>query len=150
RFTIEGHEYINFGSNNYLSLSYHPKVIEAARAATTKYGTGVTGSRLLNGTLDLHRRLENELADFYEAEGALVFSTGYVANISTPTRSCSTTRPTVSVCSARRDAGRRSTTACSTPSTSSRSRSRRRSGHAVARSSARPTRSSSSPSTPTR
>jgi len=83
RFTIEVHEYINFGSNNYLSLSYHPKVIEAARAATTKYGTGVTGSRFLNGTLDLHRRLENELADFYEAEGALVFSTGYVANIST-------------------------------------------------------------------
>jgi len=83
RFTIEGQDYINFGSNNYLSLSYHPKVIEAAQAATSRYGTGVTGSRLLNGTLDLHRTLEGELADFYGAEGALVFSTGYVANVST-------------------------------------------------------------------
>ena len=61
RFTIEGSEYINFGSNNYLSLSYHPRVIEAARRATDKYGTGVTGSRLLNGTLDLHLTLEGAL-----------------------------------------------------------------------------------------
>ncbi|HXY91086.1 MAG TPA: aminotransferase class I/II-fold pyridoxal phosphate-dependent enzyme [Acidimicrobiia bacterium] len=83
RFTIEGSEYINFGSNNYLSLSYHPEVIEAANRATSKYGTGVTGSRLLNGTLDLHRELEAELADFYGREAALVFSTGYVANVST-------------------------------------------------------------------
>ena len=83
RFTIEGTDYINFGSNNYLSLSYHPQVIEAAQRATSKYGTGVTGSRLLNGTLDLHRELEDELADFYGREAALVFSTGYVANVST-------------------------------------------------------------------
>jgi 8-amino-7-oxononanoate synthase len=83
RFTIEGNEYINFGSNNYLSLSYHPKVIEAAQEATRRYGTGVTGSRLLNGTLDLHRTLEGELAEFFEREAALVFSTGYVANVST-------------------------------------------------------------------
>jgi 8-amino-7-oxononanoate synthase len=83
RFTIEGNEYINFGSNNYLSLSYHPEVIEAAQRATAKYGTGVTGSRLLNGTLDLHRELEHELAEFYGREAALVFSTGYVANVST-------------------------------------------------------------------
>jgi 8-amino-7-oxononanoate synthase len=83
RFTIEGHDYINFGSNNYLSLSYHPRVIEAAQRATDKYGTGVTGSRLLNGTLDLHLTLEAELAEFYEREAALVFSTGYVANVST-------------------------------------------------------------------
>jgi len=83
RFTIEGRDYINFGSNNYLSLSYHPQVIEAAQRATSKYGTGVTGSRLLNGTLDLHRELEAELAEFYGAEAALVFSTGYVANLST-------------------------------------------------------------------
>lgn len=82
RFTIEGHDYINFGSNNYLSLSYHPQVIEAAQRATSRYGTGVTGSRLLNGTLDLHRTLEAELAEFYEREAALVFSTGYVANVS--------------------------------------------------------------------
>jgi 8-amino-7-oxononanoate synthase len=83
RFTIEGQDYINFGSNNYLSLSYHPLVIEAAQRATDKYGTGVTGSRLLNGTLDLHLTLEAELAEFYGREAALVFSTGYVANIST-------------------------------------------------------------------
>jgi 8-amino-7-oxononanoate synthase len=83
RFTIEGNEYINFGSNNYLSLSYHPEVIDAANRATQKYGTGVTGSRLLNGTLDLHRELEHELAEFFGREAALVFSTGYVANVST-------------------------------------------------------------------
>jgi 8-amino-7-oxononanoate synthase len=83
RFTIEGNDYINFGSNNYLSLSYHPQVIEAAQEATRRYGTGVTGSRLLNGTLDLHRTLEAELAEFYEREAALVFSTGYVTNVST-------------------------------------------------------------------
>jgi 8-amino-7-oxononanoate synthase len=83
RFRIEGQDYINFGSNNYLSLSYHPRVIEAAQRATARYGTGVTGSRLLNGTLDLHRELEAELADFYGAPAALVFSTGYVANVST-------------------------------------------------------------------
>jgi 8-amino-7-oxononanoate synthase len=83
RFTIEGQDYINFGSNNYLSLSYHPRVIEAAQRATDKYGTGVTGSRLLNGTLDLHLTLEAELAEFYGRESALVFSTGYVANVST-------------------------------------------------------------------
>src|SRR5204862_7996873 len=75
-------ECINFGSNNYLSLSYHPKVVEAARAATTHFGSGVTGSRLLNGTLTLHKELEAELADFYGREAALVFSTGYVANMS--------------------------------------------------------------------
>jgi 8-amino-7-oxononanoate synthase len=83
RFRIEGADYINFGSNNYLSLSYHPQVIEAAQRATAKYGTGVTGSRLLNGTLDLHRTLEGELAEFYGREAALVCSTGYVANVST-------------------------------------------------------------------
>jgi 8-amino-7-oxononanoate synthase len=80
-FTIEGREVINFGSNNYLSLSYHPEVIAAAQAATAHFGTGVTGSRLLNGTLPLHKDLEAELADFYGAEAALVFSTGYVANL---------------------------------------------------------------------
>jgi 8-amino-7-oxononanoate synthase len=83
RLTIEGNDYINFGSNNYLSLSYHPKVIEAAQRATAKYGAGVTGSRLLNGTLDLHHQLEGELAEFYGREAALVFPTGYVANVST-------------------------------------------------------------------
>jgi 8-amino-7-oxononanoate synthase len=82
RITIEGREAINFGSNNYLSLSYHPKVIEATIEATRHFGSGVTGSRLLNGTLTLHRDLEAELADFYGREDALVFATGYVANMS--------------------------------------------------------------------
>ena len=81
RITVEGREVINFGSNNYLSLSYHPKVVEAAIAATRHFGAGVTGSRLLNGTLSLHRELEGELADFYGREAALVFTTGYVANV---------------------------------------------------------------------
>jgi len=85
RITIEGREAINFGSNNYLSLSYHPTVIEAAIDATRRFGSGVTGSRLLNGTLTLHRDLEAELADFYGMEAALVFATGYVANLSTIT-----------------------------------------------------------------
>jgi 8-amino-7-oxononanoate synthase len=82
RVTVEGREAINFGSNNYLSLSYHPRVIEASIAATRRFGSGVTGSRLLNGTLTLHRELEAELADFYGAPACLVFSTGYVANAS--------------------------------------------------------------------
>jgi 8-amino-7-oxononanoate synthase len=81
RLTVEGHDVINFGSNNYLSLSYHPEVVEAAVAATKRFGSGVTGSRLLNGTLSLHKELEAELADFYAREAALVFSTGYVANV---------------------------------------------------------------------
>ena len=81
RITVEGREVINFGSNNYLSLSYHPQVVEAAIAATRHFGAGVTGSRLLNGTLSLHRELEAELADFYGREAALVFTTGYVANV---------------------------------------------------------------------
>ena len=81
RLTVEGREVINFGSNNYLSLSYHPKVIEATIEATRRFGAGVTGSRLLNGTLSLHRELEAELADCYGREAALVFTTGYVANV---------------------------------------------------------------------
>lgn len=81
RLIVEGQEAINFGSNNYLSLSYHPMVVEAAIEATRHFGTGVTGSRLLNGTLSLHRELEAELADFYGREAALVFTTGYVANV---------------------------------------------------------------------
>jgi 7-keto-8-aminopelargonate synthetase-like enzyme len=82
RIVVEGRECINFGSNNYCSLSYHPRVIEATLAATRHFGSGVTGSRLLNGTLTLHKQLEAELADFYGGEAALVFATGYVANMS--------------------------------------------------------------------
>ena len=69
------------GSNNYLGLTADPRVIEAAHDAIRRYGTGVTGSRLLNGTLDLHLELEAELAGWMGTEDALVFSTGHQANL---------------------------------------------------------------------
>jgi 8-amino-7-oxononanoate synthase len=71
------------GSNNYLGLTHHPKVLEAAERAGRKYGTGCTGSRLLNGTIDLHEKLEADLARFVGHEAALVFSTGYQTNLGT-------------------------------------------------------------------
>lgn len=79
--TIEGREIIMMGSNNYLGLTHHPKVLEAARNALERYGSGCTGSRFLNGTLDLHGQLEERLARFFGKESALVFSTGYQANL---------------------------------------------------------------------
>src|SRR2546421_11365408 len=69
------------GSNNYLGLTHHPAVLAAAKQALERYGSGCTGSRLLNGTLDLHERLEHELAQFFGKEACLVFSTGYQANL---------------------------------------------------------------------
>ncbi len=78
---IEGKQRIMMGSNNYLGLTHHPKVLEASRTALERYGSGCTGSRFLNGTLDLHEQLEARLADFLGKEGALVFSTGYQANL---------------------------------------------------------------------
>jgi 8-amino-7-oxononanoate synthase len=72
---------IMIGSNNYLGLTHHPKVLEAAESAARRYGTGCTGSRFLNGTLDLHEKLEGELAEFTGHEAALVFSTGYQTNL---------------------------------------------------------------------
>jgi 8-amino-7-oxononanoate synthase len=69
------------GSNNYLGLTHHPAVLAAARDALERYGSGCTGSRFLNGTLDLHEQLEAELADFFGKEACLVFSTGYQANL---------------------------------------------------------------------
>jgi 8-amino-7-oxononanoate synthase len=81
RVTIHGKELIMLGSNNYLGLTTHPKVKEAAVAAIRKYGTGCTGSRFMNGTLDLHVRLEAELAHFYRKEACLVFSTGYQTSL---------------------------------------------------------------------
>ena len=74
---IEGKKVIMAGSNNYLGLTAHPKVIEAAIKAVEKYGTGCSGSRYLTGTLDLHIELENRLAKFFKAESVLLFSTGY-------------------------------------------------------------------------
>ena len=78
---IEGKERIMMGSNNYLGLTHHPEVLAAAKQALERYGSGCTGSRLLNGTLDLHERLEGELAAFFGKEACLVFSTGYQANL---------------------------------------------------------------------
>ena len=74
---IEGRKVIMAGSNNYLGLTAHPKVVEAAVKAVKKYGTGCSGSRYLTGTLDLHIELENRLAKFFNAESVLLFSTGY-------------------------------------------------------------------------
>ncbi len=69
-----------FGSNDYLDLITHPKVKEAAIQAVRKYGSGCSGSRLLNGTLDLHVKLEAELAAFVHKESAIIFGTGFQAN----------------------------------------------------------------------
>jgi 8-amino-7-oxononanoate synthase len=69
------------GSNNYLGLTHHPKVLEAASRALHRYGSGCTGSRFLNGSLDLHEQLEHALAQFLGKEACLVFSTGYQANL---------------------------------------------------------------------
>ncbi len=79
----EGKEVIMIGSNNYLGLTNHPDVIEAIHKAVDKYGSGCTGSRFLNGTLDIHVKLEEELADFMHREAALVFSTGFQTNLGT-------------------------------------------------------------------
>src|SRR6185369_17659691 len=70
-----------FGSNNYLGLTTNPEVKEAAKQAVDLYGTGCSGSRMLNGTMDLHVRLEKELARFMKREAALVFGTGFQTNL---------------------------------------------------------------------
>lgn len=77
---INGRKVLMFGSNAYLGLTNHPKVIEASIAATRKYGTGMAGSRFLNGTLDIHVELEKKLAAFVGKEDALVYSTGFNVN----------------------------------------------------------------------
>jgi len=78
---IAGKKVLMFGSNSYLGLTSHPKVKEAALAATKKYGTGCAGSRFLNGTLDIHIELEHKLAEFVGKDGALVYSTGFQSNL---------------------------------------------------------------------
>ena len=78
---IEGQKRIMLGSNNYLGLTHHPRVLEAASRALRVYGSGCTGSRFLNGTLDLHLQLEAALAAFLGKEDCIVFSTGYNANL---------------------------------------------------------------------
>ena len=77
---IYGREMIMVGSNNYLGLTQHPKVKEASIKAVEKYGSGCTGSRFLNGTLDIHEELESKLAHFMKKESCLVVSTGFQTN----------------------------------------------------------------------
>jgi 8-amino-7-oxononanoate synthase len=78
---IRGERKIMVGSNNYLGLTHHPYVLERAKQALYRYGTGCTGSRFLNGTLDMHEELEARLAAFMGQPAALVFSTGYQTNL---------------------------------------------------------------------
>lgn len=78
---INGKKVLMFGSNSYLGLTNHPRIIEAAKNATDKYGTGCAGSRFLNGTLDIHIELEEKLAAFVGKEAALCYSTGFQANL---------------------------------------------------------------------
>jgi 8-amino-7-oxononanoate synthase len=79
--TVEGRRVIMLGSNNYLGLTTHPKVRAAAKAAIDTYGTSMTGSRIANGTTRLHEELEARLAAFHGKDAALVFTTGYQANL---------------------------------------------------------------------
>jgi len=78
---LDNKKVLMFGSNSYLGLTNHPKIKEAAREAISKYGTGCAGSRFLNGTLDIHLELENKLAAFTGKEAAILFSTGFQANL---------------------------------------------------------------------
>src|SRR4051794_33654891 len=80
---MEGAQRIMLGSNNYLGLTGDPRVMQGARDALERYGTGLTGSRLLNGTLELHLQLEAELAAWMGTEDAIVFTTGHQANVGT-------------------------------------------------------------------
>jgi 8-amino-7-oxononanoate synthase len=79
---IGGRPTLMFGSNNYLGLTFDPEVTAAAREAIVQYGTGTTGSRTANGTMSLHEDLERALADWFGKKHALIFSTGYQANLS--------------------------------------------------------------------
>ena len=79
--TIDGKQVLMFGSNSYLGLTNHPEVKKAAIDATEHYGTGCSGSRFLNGSLDIHRQLEEELAELVGLPAAVVFSTGFQANL---------------------------------------------------------------------
>ena len=78
---MDGKKVLMFGSNSYLGLTNHPKVKQAAKDAIDKYGTGCAGSRFLNGTLDIHIKLENKLAELVGKDGALCYSTGFQVNL---------------------------------------------------------------------
>jgi 8-amino-7-oxononanoate synthase len=79
--TLDGQQVIMLGSNNYLGLTSHPEVKEAAARAVARYGSGCAGSRLLNGTLEIHVELEERLARFTQREAALTFATGFQVNL---------------------------------------------------------------------
>jgi 8-amino-7-oxononanoate synthase len=81
RVKIDGQEYIMIGSNGYLGLAADPRLKDAVIDATKKYGSTCSGSRFLNGTLDIHVKLENDLAKFFQKDGAIVFSTGFQTNL---------------------------------------------------------------------
>lgn len=78
---MNGRKVLMFGSNSYMGLTNHPKVIEAAVEATKKYGTGMAGSPFLNGTLDIHKELEAKLADYIGKEDVMIYSTGFGVNL---------------------------------------------------------------------
>ncbi|MCH5229311.1 MAG: aminotransferase class I/II-fold pyridoxal phosphate-dependent enzyme [Muribaculaceae bacterium] len=78
---MNGRKVLMFGSNSYMGLTNHPKVIEAAVEATKKYGTGMAGSPFLNGTLDIHKQLEERLADYVGKEDVMLYSTGFGVNL---------------------------------------------------------------------
>ncbi len=78
---VDGRPVIIFSSNNYLGLTHHPEVIQASQEALGRYGTGSTGSRLTTGNLFLHEKLEHRLSEFKQTEKALLFSSGYLANV---------------------------------------------------------------------
>jgi 8-amino-7-oxononanoate synthase len=78
---IDGKPVLMFGSNSYMGLTNHPKIKEAAKAATDRYGTGCAGSRFLNGTLSIHIELEEALADYLQREAVILYSTGFQANL---------------------------------------------------------------------
>ena len=78
---VDGKEMIMVGSNNYLGLMNHPRVMKAAQEAVDRYGVSTCGSRFLNGTLDIHIELEKKLAEFMKKEAALAFSTGFQTNL---------------------------------------------------------------------
>ena len=78
---MDGKKVLMFGSNSYMGLTNHPKVIEAAVEATRKYGTGMAGSPFLNGTIDLHRNFEQRIAEYMGKEDAMLYSTGFGVNL---------------------------------------------------------------------
>ena len=81
RMRVDGREVLIFAGSNYLDLALHPEVVEAAARAARDHGCAAGGSRLITGNLEIHMRLEAELASFLGTEAALVFATGYMANL---------------------------------------------------------------------